>query len=163
MTSKRFTEPMHNLGAPDSTPEIALDRIEKLRKAEAAREWKKERDELYADLQICEEALALTNVGAEYAHRLAIMLECALLDRQGSWDDGHALLAEYRAACERASPSPPMFMGEPVILDAEKCPFCGLRVESPCEQPPPTLCSAANSALLAAAPLPSPPTNGEGT
>lgn len=38
------------------------------------------------------------SVGDLYAHRLAVMLECALLDRPGSWDDAHALLDEYRTA-----------------------------------------------------------------
>lgn len=32
-----------------------------------------------------------------YAHRLAIMLERALLDPTGTWNDAHALLDEYRA------------------------------------------------------------------
>lgn len=43
-------------------------------------------------------ALKLRAVDTEYAHHLAVMLECALLDRKGTWDDGHALLEEYRAA-----------------------------------------------------------------
>lgn len=38
------------------------------------------------------------SVGDLYVHRLAVMLECALLDRPGSWDDAHALLDEYRTA-----------------------------------------------------------------
>ena len=45
------------------------------------------------------------------------MLECALLNRLGSWDEGHALLDEYRAACRAAMPDAPTFMGEPVIDD----------------------------------------------
>lgn len=32
------------------------------------------------------------------AHRLAFMLECALLDPNGSWDSAHELLDEYRQA-----------------------------------------------------------------
>lgn len=35
---------------------------------------------------------------SDFARRLATMLECALLDRPGSWDEACALLDEYRAA-----------------------------------------------------------------
>lgn len=63
--------------------------------------------------KLCD-ALKLKTAGDEYAHRLAVMLECALLDRRGAWDDGHALLAEYRAACRMAD-EPPTFMGEPLV------------------------------------------------
>jgi hypothetical protein len=65
------------------------------------------------------EALALHEVGSAYAHRLAIMLECALLDRPGTWGDGHALLDEYRRACRAAAPAsdPPTFLGEPVVKE----------------------------------------------
>ena len=38
------------------------------------------------------------NVGDRFAHRLAVMLECALLDPTGTWNDGHELLDEYRQA-----------------------------------------------------------------
>lgn len=38
------------------------------------------------------------SIGDLYAHRLAVMLECALLDPTGTWNDGHALLDEYRQA-----------------------------------------------------------------
>lgn len=58
-------------------------------------------------------ALALHCADSAYAHRLAVMLECALLDRDGAWDDGHALLAEYRAACAQPD-EPRTFMGEPL-------------------------------------------------
>lgn len=36
----------------------------------------------------------------------------------GTWNDAHALLDEYRAACRAAAPmqEPPTFMGEPVVL-----------------------------------------------
>jgi hypothetical protein len=63
-------------------------------------------------------ALPLHEVGSAYAHRLAVMLECALLDPTGAWNDAHALLDEYRAACRAAAPmqEPPTFMGEPVVL-----------------------------------------------
>jgi len=38
------------------------------------------------------------DIGNQFAHRLAVMLECALLDPVGTWNDGHALLDEYRQA-----------------------------------------------------------------
>jgi hypothetical protein len=38
------------------------------------------------------------DIGERFAHRLAVMLECALLDPVGTWNDGHALLDEYRQA-----------------------------------------------------------------
>jgi len=38
------------------------------------------------------------DIGDRFAHRLAIMLECALLDPVGTWNDGHKLLEEYRHA-----------------------------------------------------------------
>jgi hypothetical protein len=61
------------------------------------------------------EALRLRSVGEEFAHRLATMLECTLLDRPGSFDEACALLDEYRAACRAAAPEAPTFMGEPLI------------------------------------------------
>lgn len=38
------------------------------------------------------------SVGDLYAHRLAIMLECALLNPTATWNDAHSLLDEYRQA-----------------------------------------------------------------
>jgi len=66
-----------------------------------------------AELETMREALALHEVGSAYAHRLAVMLECALLDPTGTWNEAHALLDEYRAACRAAAPmqEPPTFMG----------------------------------------------------
>lgn len=32
--------------------------------------------------------------------------------------------------------------------EVSRCPFCGLRVESPCDEPPPTLCPTASEHLL---------------
>lgn len=37
-------------------------------------------------------------VAHRFAHRLAIMLECALLDPTGTWNDAHKLLDEYHEA-----------------------------------------------------------------
>lgn len=60
--------------------------------------------EVWGALCNAREALALHEVGSAYAHRLAVMLECALLDQNGTWNDAHALLDEYRAACRAAAP-----------------------------------------------------------
>lgn len=38
------------------------------------------------------------DIGDRFAHRLAVMLECALLDPSDTWKDGHQLLDEYRQA-----------------------------------------------------------------
>ena len=71
-------------------------------------------DVLCDEVELMADALKLKTAGEEYAHRLAVMLECALLDRPGTWDDGHALLAEYREACRMAD-EPPTLMGEPAV------------------------------------------------
>ena len=72
------------------------------------------------DAALAQAAPAITeqapeSIGDRYAHRLAVMLECALLDPNGTWNDAHKLLDEYRAEHERIHPSPPTFMGEPLI------------------------------------------------
>lgn len=78
--------------------------------------------EVWEALCDARESLALHEVGSAYAHRLAVMLECALLDPNGTWNDAHALLDEYRAACRAAAPNqePPTFMGEPVVMPNAK-------------------------------------------
>ena len=38
------------------------------------------------------------DIGDRFAHRLAVMLECALLNPTGTWNDAHALLDEYHTA-----------------------------------------------------------------
>jgi len=40
------------------------------------------------------------DIGDRFAHRLAIMLECALLDPTGTWNAAHKLLDEYRLALQ---------------------------------------------------------------
>jgi len=60
------------------------------------------------------EQLSAHSIGDRFAHRLAILLECALLDPTGTWNDGLKLLDEYRAAHEAEYPSMPTFMGEPM-------------------------------------------------
>ena len=78
--------------------------------SDAATKLRQERDDAV-------QALLLHEVGSAYAHRLAVMLECALLNADSAWNDAHALLDEYRAACRAAAPmqEPPTFMGEPVV------------------------------------------------
>ncbi len=77
----------------------------------------------YAVGPLCREAAdtidmlqaALDGVGAAYAHRLAVALECALLDKTGHWDMAHKVLDEYREATARAGGNPPTFMGEAAV------------------------------------------------
>lgn len=38
------------------------------------------------------------DIGDRFAHRLAVMLECALLDPNGTFNEALALLDEYRQA-----------------------------------------------------------------
>ena len=40
----------------------------------------------------------IDDIGDRFAHRLAIMLECALLSPEKTWDEAHALLDEYHQA-----------------------------------------------------------------
>lgn len=40
----------------------------------------------------------MDDVGDRFAHRLAVMLECALLSPERSWDAAHELLDEYHQA-----------------------------------------------------------------
>jgi hypothetical protein len=40
----------------------------------------------------------IDDIGDRFAHRLAIMLECALLSPEKTWDEAHALLDEYSQA-----------------------------------------------------------------
>lgn len=81
-----------------------------MRVDELERELRAAREEI----AVLQSALNIKSAGDAYAHRLAILLECALLDRAGTWEDGHALLDEYRAACA-VQDEPPTFLGEPVV------------------------------------------------
>ncbi len=60
----------------------------------------------------------MQDIADRYAHRMAMTLECVLMDRSSDrwWDEGMQLISEYRMAMnaihERESPT---FMGEPVI------------------------------------------------
>lgn len=53
-------------------------------------------------------------IDSEYAGRLALLLECMLIDPNGSWNEAACLLDEYRSAWDKINPQPPTFMGEPM-------------------------------------------------
>ena len=74
------------------------------------REWYLRGDALEELQKVCE----LHRVDGQYAHRLAVMLECALLDKTGCWNEAHRTLDEYRAAVHAIDPPLPTFMGEPI-------------------------------------------------
>jgi hypothetical protein len=62
-------------------------------------------------------AIEMSQLGDRFVHRLALELECVLLDSSGKWWDSAArVLDEYRAAMsaiyERECPT---HMGEPVV------------------------------------------------
>jgi hypothetical protein len=90
-------------------------RADVMRAEQELRDLRRRVSDLEGDLAQMAEAMRMHEVGSAYAHRLAIMLECALLDRPGTWEDGHALLDEYRAACRAAAPEAPTFLGAPVV------------------------------------------------
>ena len=75
------------------------------------------------EIGLLEDALKIYKADRDFAHRLAVMLECALLDRIGTWGAAHALLDEYRGACRDAH-GPQTLMGEPVGAHVE-CGHCG--------------------------------------
>lgn len=64
-------------------------------------------------------------VDEHFAHRLSIALECMLIDPDRNRHHAEETLQEYKAAWETVNPSPPTFMGEPVITtpkeDREPC------------------------------------------
>lgn len=54
---------------------------------------------------------------SKFTNRLAIMLECMLIDPNGSWNESANLLDEYKAAWDAINPQHPTFMGEPMPPD----------------------------------------------
>lgn len=56
-------------------------------------------------------------IDSEYAGRLALLLECMLIDPNSYWNEAAALLDEYKAEWEKVNPSPPPFMSEPMPPD----------------------------------------------
>ncbi len=51
------------------------------------------------------------SIGDLYGHRMAFMLECAVLDPTGTWEAAHELLDEYREAVRREHEA----AGEPYV------------------------------------------------
>ena len=60
------------------------------------------------------EMSVVRGIDDRFGGRLALMLECAILNPNGYFDDACALLDEYKAEWEKVNPSPPTFMGEPM-------------------------------------------------
>ena len=60
------------------------------------------------------EAEAINSIDARFCGRLALILECVVLDPHGHFDLACQLLEEYKAEWEKVNPSPPTFMGEPM-------------------------------------------------
>lgn len=55
----------------------------------------------------------INSIDDRFNGRLAFMLECAILDPHGCFDEACRLLDDYKSEWEKVSPSPPTFMGEP--------------------------------------------------
>ena len=68
-------------------------------------------DALRAELA---EMTVIRGIDDRFGGRLALMLECAILNPAGYFDEACALLDEYKAEWEKVNPSPPTFMGEPI-------------------------------------------------
>lgn len=77
---------------------------------DAAQEIDRLRSEL-ADMSV------ICGIDDRFGGRLALMLECAILNPNGYFDDACRLLDEYKAEWEKVNPSPPTFMGEPIPQD----------------------------------------------
>lgn len=54
------------------------------------------------------------DIDDRYAGRLALLLECMLIDPNGYWNEAANLLDEYKAEWDKVNPRPPTFMGEPM-------------------------------------------------
>ena len=61
---------------------------------------------------------AINSIDARFCGRLALILECVILDPHGHFDLACQLLEEYKAEWEKVNPSPPTFMGEPMPPNA---------------------------------------------
>ena len=56
----------------------------------------------------------ISGIDARFGGRLALILECVILDPHGHFELACQLLEEYKAEWEKVNPSPPTFMGEPM-------------------------------------------------
>lgn len=73
-----------------------------------------ENSRLQNALTDAKDALVGKSIDDAYAGRLALMLECAILDPNGFFTEACALLDAYKAEWEKINPLPPTFMGEPM-------------------------------------------------
>ena len=78
--------------------------------SDAAQEIDRLRSEL-ADMSV------IRGIDDRFGGRLALMLECSILNPTGYYNEACALLDEYKAEWEKVNPSPPTFMGEPMPED----------------------------------------------
>ena len=56
----------------------------------------------------------IISIDDRFGGRLALILECVILDPHGHFELACQLLEEYKAEWEKVTPSPPTFMGEPM-------------------------------------------------
>ena len=91
------------------TMEAAAVEIERLRQGS---------DVLREELK---EMCVIRGIDDRFGGRLALMLECAILNPNGYFDEACALLDEYKAEWEKVNPSPPTFMGEPMPPERLEC------------------------------------------
>ena len=66
------------------------------------------------------EMSVIRGIDDRFGGRLALMLECSILNPNGYFDEACALLDEYKAEWEKVNPSPPTFMGEPMPEDRKQ-------------------------------------------
>lgn len=59
------------------------------------------------------------DIDDRYAGRLAMLLECMLIDPHSHWNDAAYLLDEYKAEWEKVNPQPPTFLGEPMLPECK--------------------------------------------
>jgi hypothetical protein len=79
--------------------------------AEALREADETMEKLQSELA---DMRFIRGIDARFCGRLALILECAILDPHGHFELACQLLEEYKAEWEKVNPSPPTFMGEPM-------------------------------------------------
>jgi hypothetical protein len=58
--------------------------------------------------------LSARGIDDRFGGRMALMLECAILNPNGFFEKACRLLDEYKAEWDKVNPSPPTFMGEPI-------------------------------------------------
>jgi DNA repair exonuclease SbcCD ATPase subunit len=81
------------------------------RSAESLREADEAMEKLQSELA---DMRFIRGIDARFCGRLALILECAILDPHGHFELACQLLEEYKAEWDKVNPSPPTFMGEPM-------------------------------------------------